>query len=52
MFKIIGRASLLMVAVVMFFAFSCLFTLSPQNMADAKAQNIPVLLSATTLRQC
>ena len=27
----------------MFFAFSCLFTLSPQNMADAKAQNIPVL---------
>ena len=35
--KIIGRASLLMVAVVMFFAFSCLFTLSPQNMADAKA---------------
>ena len=30
-------------AVVMFFAFSCLFTLSPQNMADAKAQNIPVL---------
>jgi threonine transporter len=41
--KIIGRASMLMVAVVMFFAFSCLFTLSPQNMADAKAQNIPVL---------
>ncbi|MDI9227100.1 threonine/serine transporter TdcC, partial [Serratia bockelmannii] len=41
--KIISRASLLMVAVVMFFAFSCLFTLSPQNMAEAKAQNIPVL---------
>lgn len=41
--KIIGRASLLMVGVVMFFAFSCLFTLSPQNMAEAKAQNIPVL---------
>ena len=34
---------MLMVAVVMFFAFSCLFTLSPANMADAKAQNIPVL---------
>ncbi len=33
---------MLMVAVVMFFAFSCLFTLSPENMADAKAQNIPV----------
>ncbi|ELX0905713.1 hypothetical protein QLB39_001674 [Salmonella enterica] len=29
--------------VALFFAFSCLFTLSPQNMADAKAQNIPVL---------
>ncbi len=41
--KIIGRASMLMVAVLMFFAFSCLFTLSPQNMAEAKAQNIPVL---------
>lgn len=41
--KIISRASLLMVAVVMFFAFSCLFALSPQNMAEAKAQNIPVL---------
>ncbi|AJJ65095.1 threonine/serine transporter TdcC [Yersinia aldovae] len=41
--QIISRASILMVAVVMFFAFSCLFTLSPQNMAEAKAQNIPVL---------
>ncbi|WP_199152759.1 threonine/serine transporter TdcC [Chromobacterium sp. ASV23] len=41
--QIISRASMLMVAVVMFFAFSCLFTLSPQNMAEAKAQNIPVL---------
>lgn len=48
--KIIGRASLLMVAVVMFFAFSCLFTLSPQNMADAKAQNIPVLSYGEPLR--
>ncbi len=41
--QIISRASMLMVAVVMFFAFSCLFTLSPANMAEAKAQNIPVL---------
>ncbi|WP_108650091.1 threonine/serine transporter TdcC [Dongshaea marina] len=41
--KIISNASMLMVAVVMFFAFSCLFTLSPQDMAEAKAQNIPVL---------
>ena len=39
--QIISRASMLMVAVVMFFAFSCLFTLSPANMAEAKAQNIP-----------
>ncbi|MGS9092444.1 threonine/serine transporter TdcC, partial [Salmonella enterica subsp. enterica serovar Infantis] len=39
----ISRASMLMVALVMFFAFSCLFTLSPKNMADEKAQNIPVL---------
>ncbi len=42
-----------MVAVVMFFAFSCLFTLSPQNMADAKAQNIPVLsYRRTTSPRC
>lgn len=48
--KIISRASMLMVAVVMFFAFSCLFTLSPANMADAKAQNIPVLSYGEPLR--
>lgn len=41
--KIISRASLLMVGVVMFFAFSCLFALSPANMAEAKAMNVPVL---------
>lgn len=34
---------MLMVAVVMFFAFSCLFTLFLANMAEAKAQNILVL---------
>ncbi|MTD77073.1 threonine/serine transporter TdcC, partial [Escherichia coli] len=38
-----SRASMLIVAVVLFFAFTCLFTLSPANMAEAKAQNIPVL---------
>lgn len=47
--QIISRASMLMVAVVMFFAFSCLFTLSPQNMADAKAQNIPVFPTWPTI---
>ncbi|WP_216782583.1 threonine/serine transporter TdcC [Candidatus Profftia tarda] len=41
--KIISRASILMVAVVMFFAFSCLFTMSPDMIADAKKQNITVL---------
>lgn len=41
--NILSRASMLMVAVVMFSAFSCLFTLSLQNMADAKAQTISVL---------
>ncbi|XKM14394.1 threonine/serine transporter TdcC [Orbaceae bacterium ac157xtp] len=41
--KIISRAALLMVCVVMFFAFSCLFALSPANMAEAKAMNVPVL---------
>lgn len=40
---IVSRASVLMVSVVMFFAFSCLFTLSPQDLAQAKMQNIPVL---------
>ena len=32
-----SRASMLMVAVVMFFAFSCLFTLSPANMAGSES---------------
>ncbi len=41
--KIIRRASILMVSVVMFFAFSNLFALSPENMAEAKEMNIPVL---------
>ncbi|GAA0337344.1 threonine/serine transporter TdcC [Morganella psychrotolerans] len=41
--KIISRAGMLMVGVVMFFAFSCLFALSPANMAEAKDMNVPVL---------
>lgn len=41
--KIIYRAGLLMVVVVMFFAFSCLFTLSPEQMMEAKDKNIPIL---------
>lgn len=41
--QMIRRASILMVSVVMFFAFSNLFALSPENMAEAKEMNIPVL---------
>lgn len=41
--KIVARGATLMVVVVMFFAFSCLFALSPENMAQAKAMNVPVL---------
>ncbi|EEY3113676.1 threonine/serine transporter TdcC [Salmonella enterica] len=41
--EIISRACILMVVVVMFFALSCLLTLSPQDMMQAKIQNIPVL---------
>lgn len=41
--KIVSGAAFLMVGVVMFFAFSCLFTLSPAQMAEAKAANIPIL---------
>lgn len=41
--QIISRASMLMVTVVMFFAFSCLFTLSPAEMMAAKRANLPIL---------
>lgn len=33
----------MMVLVVLFFVFSCVFSLSPQELADAKAQNISIL---------
>ena len=36
-------AVLMMVAVVMFFVFSCVFALSPADLAAAKAQNISIL---------
>ena len=44
--KIIGRASLLMVAVVMFFAFSCLFTLSAEHGGRQSAEHSGALLPA------
>jgi len=36
-------AALMMVVAVMFFVFSCVFTLSPVELAQAKAQNISIL---------
>ncbi|PWC31220.1 serine/threonine transporter [Azospirillum sp. TSO35-2] len=36
-------AAVMMVLVVMFFVFSCVFSLTPQDLADAKAQNISIL---------
>ncbi|MDD0975910.1 serine/threonine transporter [Pseudomonas fontis] len=41
--QILGRAHLLMVAMVMFFVFSCVLTLSPAQLAEAKAQNLSIL---------
>ena len=41
--KTLLRAEILMVAVVMFFVFSCALSLSPADMAEAKAQNITIL---------
>ena len=48
--KIIGRASLLMVAVVMFFAFSCLFTLfSAEHGGRQSAEHSGALLPGEPL---
>lgn len=41
--QILARAHLLMVAMVMFFVFSCVLTLSPEQLAEAKAQNLSIL---------
>lgn len=41
--RIEKAAVAMMVAVVMFFVFSCVFALSPAEMAAAKAQNISIL---------
>ena len=40
---ILKRAELLMVSVVMFFVFSCVLSLSPADLAQAKAQNVSIL---------
>ncbi|AKK03231.1 serine/threonine transporter [Corynebacterium epidermidicanis] len=41
--QILMAAEGLMVVVVMFFVFSCALSLTPENLADAKAQNITIL---------
>ncbi len=41
--KIMKYSHLLMVFSVMFFVFSCVFSLSPQDLLDAKMQNISIL---------
>ena len=41
--QILSRAHLLMVAMVLFFVFSCVLTLSPEQLGEAKAQNLSIL---------
>ncbi|RAU47449.1 MULTISPECIES: serine/threonine transporter [unclassified Pseudomonas] len=41
--QILARAHLLMVVMVLFFVFSCVLTLSPDQLAQAKAQNLSIL---------
>ncbi|HKS15210.1 MAG TPA: serine/threonine transporter [Pseudomonas sp.] len=41
--QILSRAHLLMVAMVLFFVFSCVLTLSSAQLAEAKAQNLSIL---------
>ncbi len=41
--RILVRSHIMMVATVMFFVFSCVLSLSPANLAEAKAQNISIL---------
>ncbi|RWR02073.1 serine/threonine protein kinase [[Pantoea] beijingensis] len=41
--RILSFSHLMMVITVMFFVFSCVLSLSPENLAEAKAQNISIL---------
>lgn len=41
--QILGRAHALMVIMVLFFVFSCVLTLSPAQLAEAKTQNLSIL---------
>ncbi|URQ62003.1 HAAAP family serine/threonine permease [Pantoea alhagi] len=41
--RILALSHMMMVLTVMFFVFSCVLSLSPANLAEAKAQNISIL---------
>jgi serine transporter len=41
--KILAFSHAMMVVTVMFFVFSCVLSLSPENLAEAKSQNISIL---------
>ena len=41
--QILSRAHVLMVVMVLFFVFSCVLTLSPAQLAEAKSQNLSIL---------
>lgn len=41
--RVLQRAHIMMVVTVMFFVFSCVLSLSPTNLAEAKAQNVSIL---------
>ena len=41
--SILARAHIMMVLTVMFFVFSCVLSLTPADLAEAKAQNISIL---------
>jgi serine transporter len=41
--QILARAHGLMVVMVLFFVFSCVLTLSPEQLAEAKSQNLSIL---------
>ncbi|MCG3724452.1 HAAAP family serine/threonine permease [Vibrio cincinnatiensis] len=41
--QILRRTSLLLIAFVLLFVFSCIFTLSPEQLVEAKEQNISIL---------
>jgi serine transporter len=41
--RILAYAHIMMVLTVMFFVFSCVLSLTPENLAEAKSQNISIL---------